>query len=194
MPRRVFLARHGETDWNSAGRWQGHTDIALNEMGRQQSRALADALRGQGLGRVHSSDLSRARQTAEIVAGRLQLGPVAVDPGLRERSFGCFEGLTRQECELRYPQAWASYRGDPRGVPPGGEAADQVAARMRAAVLRLTAALPEGDATALVVSHGGAMRVLLSSITGLVPPPLQNGAVFLLEVDGLTFGAVERVS
>jgi probable phosphoglycerate mutase len=199
MSRFLYLARHGETAWNREGRWQGHTDVELNEEGRLQSRALAEALRAHRLVGVHSSDLARARQTAEIVAAALDLGAVAVDAGLRERSFGCFEGLTRQECALRFPDEWQSYQGDPRRMPPGGEDQQAVVARMRGALLRAAAALPADGAAGLAVSHGGAIRALVSSLTGLVPPPLQNGAIFCLELrldrePAYEFGAVERIA
>src|SRR5512139_4231488 len=119
--RHLLLARHGETDWNAAGRWQGHTDIPLNEIGRAQAAALADRLRSEGIGAVVTSDLSRARHTAEIVAGALGVPVALVDPGLREQRFGSFEGLTPRECEERYPGDWARYVADPRAGPPGGE-------------------------------------------------------------------------
>jgi probable phosphoglycerate mutase len=105
-PRTLYLARHGETDWNLEGRWQGQTDIGLNGSGRAQAAALAERLAGHGIAHVSASDLSRARQTAEIVARRLGVATVAVDHALRERGFGVFEGLTREECAQRFPDSW----------------------------------------------------------------------------------------
>ncbi|HEV3030468.1 MAG TPA: histidine phosphatase family protein, partial [Polyangia bacterium] len=93
MRRVVYLARHGETSWNREGRWQGHTDIALNDVGLGQARALGALLRGRDIERIHTSDLARARQTAETAAAMLGVTELVVDPGLRERSFGVFEGL-----------------------------------------------------------------------------------------------------
>src|SRR5580698_2711061 len=101
-PRLVFLARHGETDWNVAGRWQGHTDVPLNANGRAQALSVAEALRGAGLSGVVSSDLSRARETAKIVGESLGVEVAYLDADLRERTFGVFEGLTRDECEQRH--------------------------------------------------------------------------------------------
>ena len=84
----LYLARHGETDWNAVGRWQGHTDVPLNATGEAQARALAEVLRGAGLSMVISSDLARAQETARIVAGLLDVPLAYVDVDLRERSFG----------------------------------------------------------------------------------------------------------
>jgi broad specificity phosphatase PhoE len=192
IPRTVYLARHGETDWNRQGRWQGHTDIALNDQGRLQAHALGQAVIARGLGRISSSDLARARETAEIVGAVLGLGPVTVDAALRERGFGCFEGLTREECEARYPELWSRYRSNLREVPPGGEPHTDVVPRVHAAMKRAAAALGQTEA-ALLVSHGAAIRLSIGAITGEVPPPLGNGSLFRVEVDGEDFGAVERV-
>jgi probable phosphoglycerate mutase len=179
VDRIVYLARHGETSWNREGRWQGHTDIALNDVGLGQARALGELLRGRDIARIHSSDLARARQTAETAAAMLGLTEVVVDPALRERSFGIFEGLTRQECELRHPEHWASYRADPRRVPPGAESQDALADRMLDAVARAVVRRHDADdAPLLVVSHGGSIRALLARATGAMPPPLDNAAVF----------------
>jgi probable phosphoglycerate mutase len=129
----VFIARHGETDWNVAGRWQGHTDVPLNATGRAQAVALAERLRSEGIAAVATSDLSRARHTAEIVAGALRVPLALVDPDLREQRFGRFEGLTPDECAERYPEDWARYVADRHAGPPGGET--RVALRERAGCL-----------------------------------------------------------
>jgi probable phosphoglycerate mutase len=177
--RILYLARHGETSWNREGRWQGHTDIALNDRGQEQARALGELLRGRDIARIHSSDLARARQTAETAAAILGVTELVIDAALRERSFGLFEGLTRRECEERHPELWTSYRGDPRRVPPGAESQEALADRMHAAVERALARRDEGDdAPVLVVSHGGSIRALLARATGAMPPPLENIAVF----------------
>jgi broad specificity phosphatase PhoE len=180
--RVLYLARHGETDWNRDGRWQGHTDIELNDAGRAQAGTLADLLRGRDIARVHTSDLRRARETAEIVAARLGVEGLVVDRDLRERSFGIFEGLTRDECAARFPELWAAYRADTRSVPPGAEPHEGLVRRLHEAMTRAAAVgvgLAAGqDAAILVVSHGGAIRALLARATGVTPPPLANVAVF----------------
>jgi probable phosphoglycerate mutase len=179
LGRIIYLARHGETSWNREGRWQGHTDVALNEVGLAQARALGELLRGRGIARVHTSDLARARQTAEAAAALLGVSDIVVDRALRERSFGVFEGLTRQECELRHPEHWESYRADPRHVPPGAESQDALADRMLEALARAVARRDEIDDTpVLIVSHGGSIRALVARVTGTMPPPLDNIAVF----------------
>ena len=188
----VYLVRHGETAWNRAGRWQGHTDVGLNEAGRLQAQDLARAFAARGICQAHSSDLARARETAEIVAALLGLGSVTVHSGFRERGFGCFEGLTREECQVQFPDAWARYRAIDSEPPPGGERRDGVVARMREATLKVASALPPGGAS-LAVSHGGAIRLLVASVTGEDPGPLQNGAVFRLEVADHIYAATACV-
>jgi probable phosphoglycerate mutase len=179
LRRIIYLARHGETSWNREGRWQGHTDIALNDAGLAQARALGEFLRAHGIGRIYASDLARARQTAEAVAAILGVTEIVVDAALRERSFGIFEGLTRSECEQRHPEHWRSYRSDPSLVPPGAESQDTLAARMREAVARAVVRRNAADdAPVLIVSHGGSIRTLIARATGTMPPPLENGAVF----------------
>jgi broad specificity phosphatase PhoE len=179
--RVLYLARHGETDWNRQGRWQGHTDVALNDAGRAQARALAEVMRARGIARIHTSDLVRARETAETVAERLGVREVVVDRDLRERAFGVFEGLTRDECAARFPDHWARYRADVACVPPGAESHDALARRMHEAFVRATTEGADGDAgppPVLVVSHGGSIRALIARATGAMPPPLANVAVF----------------
>jgi len=162
----ILLVRHGETDWNAARRIQGQTNSPLNDRGRAQANALADELAREPITAVYSSDLDRARETAEILAGRLDL-PVVVDPGLRERNFGSWEGKTVDELEARWPGAWARWRDGNEGE---GDVEDHLAlaARVRDAVHRLAAAHP-GERI-LVVAHGGAMRVILMDAEGLQYP------------------------
>ncbi|HWA76773.1 MAG TPA: histidine phosphatase family protein [Polyangiaceae bacterium] len=193
MRRTIYLARHGETDWNRERRWQGHTDVALNEAGRKQARELAEALRDRGLTHVSASDLSRARETAEIVASTLGIPAVSIDARLRERAFGVFEGLTQDECLERYPEQWASYRSDLRRPPPGAEEYEAVAQRMHEAVSSLAGNSGEQPSASVIVSHGGAMRAFLMAVTGSLPPPLHNGATFRLHWEGGSFRDIERV-
>ncbi len=191
--RHVLLARHGQTDWNAAGRWQGHTDVPLNETGRAQARALAERLRGEGIAAIASSDLGRARGTAEIVAAVLGLRVDLVDPDLRERGFGIFEGLTLRECEQRHPEEWARYARDPGLGPPLGESRSALLERLHRAVHRVADRLAPPP---LVVTHGGAMRALIAGLAGAFAPalplgPIPNAAVLRLGIgpDGVPVSA-----
>jgi probable phosphoglycerate mutase len=158
--RHLLLARHGETDWNAAGRWQGHTDVPLNAAGRAQALTLAARLRAEGVRAIATSDLCRARGTAEIVGEALGLEVHLVDGALRERAYGAWEGLTRCECEARFPEEWARHVSDPRSPPPGGESADALLARVVPAVHRAAERLASPT---LLVTHGGVMRAFLAA-------------------------------
>ena len=195
----LFLVRHGETDWNAAGRWQGQTDVPLNARGRDQAREVAGRLRAGGIAAIASSDLLRARATAEIVASELGLEVSHLDPALRERGFGCFEGLTREEVAARFPEAWARYLADPGPAPPGGESRDELIGRLLPAIASAVARLP---GPLLVVMHGGAMRALLAGHVGEMPRPsspawplhgIQNGHVFRVILAGGRIAAAERI-
>ncbi len=174
-PRVLFLARHGETAWNLEQRWQGQTDVDLNDAGRAQAAALATRLMAHRIMRIVASDLSRARETAEIIARHLRIDGVVLDSGLRERGYGIFEGLTRTECESQHPEEWARYVADHRHTPPSAELDGMVAARMQAAVSRAGA---HAGGAVLVVSHGGSIRALIAAATGWRPPPMGNGDTY----------------
>ena len=180
----IYLARHGETAWNSEGRWQGRTDIALSDTGRAQAAALAVRLArlGDRIGRVLSSDLCRAAETAEIVSRALGLPPPVIDARLRERGFGVFEGLTREECVGRYPAEWARYEQDRRLHPPGGEPQEEVAQRFEAAVGEALKAQAAIAGALLIVAHGGALRSFLSVRFRRPFPAIANVGVLRLRV------------
>lgn len=163
---RILAVRHGETAWNRDARIQGHTDIDLNEHGRVQARRLGAALREETLAAIYASDLRRARATAEAVARHHGL-PVHTHPGLRERGFGQFEGLTWAEIEARHPEAALAWRKrHPDFVPPrGGESLRQLRERIIATVHAL-AARHVGEQI-LMVAHGGVLDVLYRAATRL---------------------------
>ena len=144
--------RHGETDWNLNRRLQGHADRPLNQTGREQARSLAAALAEEPLDAVYSSDLSRAEETARIIAGARGLD-VTVLPSLRERHFGTWEGLTDEEIHERFPEEVAD------GVLGDGESRDELDRRILRALSRIADEHP--DAAVLVVSHGGPLRSVL---------------------------------
>jgi probable phosphoglycerate mutase len=174
-PRVLLFARHGETEWNATGRWQGQTDVPLNERGRAQAEALGAWLRGQRVEAIASSDLSRARETGEIAGRAIGLTVSYVDAGFRERAYGIFEGLTRDECIALYPAEWERFERDPNHLPEGVETIDHLAERMMAG-LRRVAALDER--VWLIVSHGRAIRALASLVSNAVTAPLANGAAY----------------
>jgi len=150
----LILARHGETDWNRDGRFQGHADPPLNERGREQALELAELLVDEPIEAVYSSDLRRAHETARIVADRQGLD-VIVDPQLRERDVGHWSGLTAEEIEERFPDQIRRWR---EGAVAVGESRESLAARIVEAAHRIAAAHPDG--LVLVVTHGGALRML----------------------------------
>ncbi len=181
----MLLTRHGQTAWNAAGRLQGHTDIELDDVGRAQARALAESFRPGEIACVWTSDLSRANETGAIVAAALGLGEPRVDPELRERRFGVFEGLTRDECQARHPEAWRAWLAQ-TATPPGGEPRDSVVARMTRVLTRVAT---DDAGPALVISHGGVMRLWLMDVLGGTIPPLGNGATYVVDHDGEAFRA-----
>jgi broad specificity phosphatase PhoE len=183
MRRLLYLVRHGETDWNAEGRWQGHTDQPLNERGRMQARALAERLRGAGLAAVVSSDLLRAHQTAKIVAETLGVAVDYVDPDLRERTIGVFEGLTRADCERLHPEAWAAWVKH-KHPPPGAEGHQPLAERVTMAIGRAAARILAPHGPLLLVTHGGAMRAAIARAGHPLPPMIENTGVWRIEWDG----------
>lgn len=165
QPTRIIAIRHGETAWNVDARIQGHLDIALNDTGHWQARRLGQALAGEDIVAIYASDLSRAWQTADHVA-RATGARLIPEPGLRERSFGCFEGRTFAEVEVEAPEQAQRWRQrDPHFAPEGGESLLQLYQRVVAAAERLAARHP-GELIALV-GHGGVMDVLYRAATRL---------------------------
>ncbi len=152
----LLLVRHGETDWNADGRLQGHTDRPLSDYGRRQAQKLADALEGEEFDAIYASDLARARETAEIVAERLRL-PVVLDPDLREKDWGNWEGLTSMERV---------------GVELVGESTERHQKRMLRALERIASRHPHGRV--IVVTHGGSMRRVQTVALGFAMPVVEN--------------------
>lgn len=155
----LWLVRHGQTDWNLEGRYQGHLDIPLNEAGLDQARRLAEKLAGETFAAVYCSDLQRARVTAETVAARLGLTVVPL-PELREINQGDWQGRyladVREEFGEPDPNAGEQVLHE---RAPGGESVAEVAARMKLAADRIAAEHPNGRV--LVVTHGLALATLL---------------------------------
>ena len=162
----ALLIRHGETDFNRQRRLQGAMGVPLNETGREQARLLAAHLGGASLDIIYASPISRAEETAAIIAAELDL-PLQQDSRLREIAFGDFEGLTFAEVKARYPEAarkWES--GYLRYRVPGGESRDDVSRRMRQAWDEIVSADHENVA---LVSHGSALMMFLGSLFAVLP-------------------------
>jgi broad specificity phosphatase PhoE len=148
---RILLVRHGQSEWNASGRWQGQADPPLTSLGRAQA---FEASRGLGaLDAVWASDLERAAETAVIVSEALGVGPVVLDPDLRERDAGEWSGLTRDEIDERYP----GYLRD-GARPPGWEPDPSLLERAIRVVRRIGREAPGGDVVA--ITHGGLIYVL----------------------------------
>ena len=158
MSTTVLLIRHGQTAWNASGRWQGHQDVPLNEVGEQQARALAARLQGWPITAVYSSDLSRAHATAQVVGQALNLTP-QIDIDWRERALGKLEGMTRSEVQLQFPEIYV-----PQNFvdAPEGETFETLRTRVLRAFKRVVSY--HADETTAVVTHGGTIRVLVSHI------------------------------
>jgi probable phosphoglycerate mutase len=163
---RVLLIRHGQTDWNATRRLQGHTDIPLNAAGRAQADRLRAVLAGEPLDAVYSSDLARALDTARAVADASG-ADVIVEPALRERAFGRFEGVSFDDIEIRWPDDAARWRRrEPDfGPPDGGESLRGFYARCVDGAARAAAARA-GGAIALI-AHGGVLDCLYRAATGV---------------------------
>jgi broad specificity phosphatase PhoE len=161
----LLLARHGETDWNRDGRFQGHADTPLNDLGREQARALAEKMADVDV--IYSSDLTRAVETAQVVADRLGL-EVRVDSRLRERSFGRWEGLTRGEIEEAFRDDYERWRTGKSFGAEDAETHEAFAERIEAFLADVLAKHP--DETVLVITHGGSIRVIQAVASGLNYP------------------------
>ena len=165
-PMRLCLVRHGETAWNAEQRLQGHKDLPLSPEGLQQAAQAARQFVGQNAAALYSSDLQRAYATAEAVA-RTTGAPLTPVPGLRERSFGSFQGRTFQQIETESPEQALRWRKrDPHFVPDGGgESLDMLRERIAVTVEGI-AARHTGEQIVLV-AHGGVMDVLYRLATRL---------------------------
>lgn len=154
----LIAIRHGETEWNSQGRFQGHLNSVLSAEGLVQAERLGERLAAEGFDLLLSSDLGRALQTANAVAGHSG-HQVVVEPRLRERRMGIFQGLTPAEAQARYPEEYARFRGhDPDYVIPDGESVRQLFERSVACFTEL--ATRHRGLTLATVTHGGVLAML----------------------------------
>ncbi len=164
MKKRLLLVPHGRTDWNDVRRFQGQSDIPMNALGRQQAQCLARSLRHEKIVTILASDLSRASETAAIVAGELGL-TVQLDPRLRELNFGGWEGLTWQEIAARDGAIWHDWEHGGDIAPPGGESLSALAQRLTGVLGDIP--LQDDDGAMLVVAHRISLRVLICLALGM---------------------------
>jgi probable phosphoglycerate mutase len=150
---RVLLIRHGQSEWNADGRWQGQADPPLTDLGRAQAFHAARAL--GVVDAIVASDLQRAAETAVVISNELGVGPLVLDPDLRERDAGAWSGLTRKEID----EGWPGYLdGEPRRRPDGWEPDEVLLGRASVALARIHQLVAGGEAIA--VTHGGLIYVL----------------------------------
>ena len=154
----IYVTRHGETDYNLAGRYCGGTDVPLNGTGLAQARELAKSLTRLTFDAVVASPMLRARQTADIVCAALSMNYVVYEQ-FAERNVGVYEGLTRDEVRARYPELWnRQCTQKPDDAPDGGETLRQAYARIDDGMAKLRAVY--GDKTILLICHGFASRAV----------------------------------
>lgn len=161
MKTTILFIRHGQTDWNMAGRWQGFTDIPLNTVGRAQAQMLAARVAAWPIKAIYSSDLERAAETGRVMAQKLSV-PITLDAAWRERGLGQLEGLTREEIREQFP-----HLSLPRTFieAPGGESYLDLKKRVIEGYKRIVWE-HTGEMVA-VVSHGGTLRLVISHILEL---------------------------
>ncbi|MCW2998703.1 MAG: histidine phosphatase family protein [Solirubrobacterales bacterium] len=181
LPRgEVWLVRHAETEWSKTGRHTGRTDISLTDTGRAAACALAPRLAGHAFAQVRVSPLGRARETATLAGVDLDAAGVVVDDDLQEWDYGDYEGLTTPEIREDRP-GWVLWND---GVP-GGEDADDIAARVDRVLVEVCAV----DGDVLLVAHGHLLRVL--GARWLAQPPT-FGARLILDPGGICVLGQER--
>ncbi len=185
----LLMIRHGETEWNRTGRWQGNQDVPLSEAGRQRivdlSRAVASWVCEST--KIYSSDLTRARDTAAALFPRHQQR-ILCEPRLREIGLGRWEGLNRQEIESRYQELFKAFDGPDEGSAPGGETFGQCKERVRQWWDEQQAQWSAVERV-IVVAHGGSLRALLFALIPDLPNSLrkhfalENLGVSVIQVD-----------
>ena len=158
---KIVLVRHGETDWNLTGRFQGRSDVPLNQKGKEQANALALALRGESLAAIYCSPLVRAKETAHLIKAYHPSIPLHEEEGLVEMNLGEFEGIEGPRWAEKYADFREAWRDNPASVTmPGGESLQEVQARAMAALERISKAHPP-DCTLLVCSHNFVILTIL---------------------------------
>jgi len=182
---KLLLVRHGETDWNAQHRYQGHSDISLNENGVEHARQLAYRLQSEKIDLVYSSDLKRAIQTARILVGDRAI-QIRTDPRLRELNFGILEGHTFEEGLERWPEMITAWVQDNNQPPEGGEPMDVFTQRVGSFFTEIRA--NSEPQTILIVSHGGPLRAIIQNLLGVPGGPnvwfnLEHASLTAFQID-----------
>ncbi|MTI79450.1 MAG: alpha-ribazole phosphatase [Firmicutes bacterium] len=165
MSTRIYLVRHGETEWNALKKFQGHSDISLSDVGRLQATRLANHMVKYKIDAAYASDLSRARETAEIIAEKFDI-PVVCKKQLREINFGCWEGLTISEIKANYHGIVTKWWEDPAGTQiPDGEIFTDLVKRVILSLEEIICKHSGQDV--MVVSHGGVVRSIICHVLGI---------------------------
>ncbi|HLZ57224.1 MAG TPA: histidine phosphatase family protein [Ktedonosporobacter sp.] len=167
-PLRLWLVRHGITQWNIDQRFCGHSDVPLAAQGRKQARWVAQRLRQEHISTIYTSDLVRGRETAALIAlPSAQKVQIRVSAHWREMAFGEWEGLTYAQIVEGFPQHLDFFTDPWHCAAPGGESLADLVQRVRAAFVEIIQADRLGDGDVVLVSHGGPLRVLLCSLLGM---------------------------
>jgi probable phosphoglycerate mutase len=162
---RVYLVRHGTTDWNKEEIFRGRVDCKLNETGQTEARALAEYFKDIPVEFIYSSPLSRATETAQVIAAAKGL-PVLSDPAFMDMDFGAWQGMPLREVKEKYPELYRLWREQPQATtPPGGENLAQVRARAWEGLRRVVQENPEK--ALLIISHRVVTKVLICAVLGL---------------------------
>lgn len=185
----ILLIRHGETAWNAVKRLQGHLDIPLNVDGERQAAALGRALSEEVLDAVFSSDLQRARQTAQAIAAPRGM-QVHTDRGLRERCYGAFEGMLYSEISQRYPEAYVAWQArdiDAR-FPQGVHVAETLREFSQRVISAITRIVAEGKYRRVaLVAHGGVLECAYRAAQGLGFEHARDFDIFNASVNRFTW-------
>ena len=187
MMVRLYLIRHGETEWNKSVRFQGQQEIPLNETGRMQADLIGKRLAGEGIEAIYSSDLGRAWETAKIIAQNLNIHPgdLKKEASFREVNFGAWEGLTFSQRKEKDPAYLKKWMNDPvRTVCPGGESYLEHFQRVEKGLKDLLQ--KEAGKKVALVTHGGPIRAIVQSALGLPPLSFWN-----LRVDNASVSIIE---
>lgn len=173
---KIVIVRHGQTNWNIEGKWQGHSDIPLNTTGVQQAAQAAEQLKNERIDHVYSSDLSRAIETARTINQHHQK-QIWTDARLREQNLGRWEGIYHKDIQKIYPDEWEAFTKNPASTEiVGGESVGQLSKRVKDVFTEIAERHP--NERVLVVAHGLAIAVFLCHIQG---KPLEDAYHLIID-------------